>query len=229
MLIDLLLGSEITIYYDSLIAKLIVHAPTRKQAITTMALVLAQTVLLGIVTNQKFLLNVMRNPRFQSGVYDTGFITAEIDNLKPGLSDVGEGRFAVVGFMFDWAMRNAQRHALRNIPAGWRNNSQKRFSQKLIVDDKDVLELEYEYHGHESSQHKFVFGITKGEQKQETNRQAILNFLKLDEAQLQLPGQHLVTGVLTCTLGKILFLMWDWDSVTNGNDSLYIYTSLLLL
>jgi 3-methylcrotonyl-CoA carboxylase alpha subunit len=187
-----------------MIAKLIVHAPTRQQAITTMALVLQQTVILGIVTNQKFLLNVMRNARFQSGVYDTGFIAAEIDNLKPALTDVEESRIAVVGFMFDWAMRNAQRSALRNIPAGWRNNSQKKFTQKLIVEDQDVLELEYEHHNTGSGQHKFVFGVTKDEKKQDTNRQAILNEVKLNEAQMQLPGQHLVTGLLVCTIGMYL-------------------------
>lgn len=199
------IGSEISIYYDSMIAKLIVHAPTRKQAITTMALVLAQTVILGIVTNQKFLLNVMRNPRFQSGVYDTGFIGAEIDNLKPALSDVEESRLAIVGFMFDWAMRNAQRQALRNISSGWKNNSVKKNIQKLIVEDSDVLELEYEHHHHGASEPQFVFGFTKGEKKQETNRKAVLNDIKLNQAQLQLPGQHLVTGLLVCTIGKWMF------------------------
>jgi 3-methylcrotonyl-CoA carboxylase alpha subunit len=185
-----------------MIAKLIVHAPTRKQAITTMALVLAQTVILGIVTNQKFLLNVMRNPRFQSGVYDTGFIAEEIDSLKPALSGVEESRLAVVGFMFDWAMRNAQRHALRNISAGWRNNSQKTFTQKLIVEDQDVLDLEYEHQNLSSGQHGFTFGVTKGEKKQATTRQAVLNEIKLNETHLQQPGQHLVTGLVVCTIGK---------------------------
>ena len=184
-----------------MIAKLIVHAPTRKQAITTMALVLAQTVILGIVTNQKFLLNVMRNPRFQSGVYDTGFIAEEIDSLKPTLSGVEESRFAVVGFMFDWAMRNAQRHALRNISAGWRNNSQKTFTQKLVVEDQDVLDLEYEHQNLSSGQHGFTFGVTKGEKKQATTRQAVLNEVKLNETHLQQAGQHLVTGLVVCTIG----------------------------
>lgn len=185
-----------------MIAKVIVHAPTRKQAVTTMALVLSQTVLLGIVTNQKFLLNIMKNQRFQSGVYDTGFIGLEIDNIVPGLTNVEEDRLALVGFMFDWAMRNAQRSALRNIPGGWRNNSRTKFPQKLIVEDQDVLELEYEHQSQGSNQHKFIFGVSRGEKKQESNREAILQSVSLDKGQLQAPGQHMVTGVLTCTIGK---------------------------
>ncbi|CAO3695618.1 unnamed protein product [Umbelopsis ramanniana] len=219
-------GSEISIYYDSMIAKLIVHAPTRKQAITTMALVLAQTVILGIVTNQKFLLNVMRNPRFQSGVYDTGFIGAEIDNLKPALSDVEESRLAIVGFMFDWAMRNAQRQALRNISSGWKNNSVKKNIQKLIVEDSDVLELEYEHHHHGASEPQFVFGFTKGEKKQKTDRKAVLNDIKLNQAQLQLPGQHLVTGLLVCTIDGLREQFYVADSPSGINDRImYVHTA----
>ncbi|CAO3668933.1 unnamed protein product [Umbelopsis vinacea] len=219
-------GSEITIYYDSMIAKLIVHAPTRKQAITTMALVLAQTVILGIVTNQKFLLNVMRNPRFQSGVYDTGFIAEEIDSLKPTLSGVEESRFAVVGFMFDWAMRNAQRHALRNISAGWRNNSQKTFTQKLIVEDQDVLDLEYEHQNLSSGQHGFTFGVTKGEKKQATTRQAVLNEVKLNETHLQQAGQHLVTGLVVCTIDGLREQFFVADSASGINDrTMYVHTA----
>ncbi|KAG2173177.1 hypothetical protein INT43_004551, partial [Umbelopsis isabellina] len=227
-------GSEITIYYDSMIAKLIVHAPTRKQAITTMALVLSQTVILGIVTNQKFLLNIMKNQRFQSGVYDTGFIGLEIDNLVPALTNVEEDRLALVGFMFDWAMRNAQRSALRNIPGGWRNNSRTKFPQKLIVEDQDVLELEYEHQLQGSNQHKFVFGVSRGEEKQESNREAILQSVSLDQGQLQAPGQHMVTGVLTCTIGKVLracqhglreqFFVADSPSGINDR-TMYVHTA----
>ena len=47
-------GNEVTLYYDSMLAKLIVWAPDRAQAIARMARALDELVLVGVSTNQGF-------------------------------------------------------------------------------------------------------------------------------------------------------------------------------
>lgn len=67
-------GAKIPPYYDSLIAKVIVHAPTRKEAIRKMRVVLEGFVIDGITTNIDFLYVMMHNPVFVKGNYDTNFL-----------------------------------------------------------------------------------------------------------------------------------------------------------
>ena len=70
-------GGEISMFYDSMIAKLIVHAPTRAQAIDRMRDALNGFVIRGISSNIPFQAALMQHPRFQSGIFDTGFIAKE--------------------------------------------------------------------------------------------------------------------------------------------------------
>uniref|UniRef100_UPI002B6A11EA biotin/lipoyl-containing protein n=1 Tax=Zoogloea sp. TaxID=49181 RepID=UPI002B6A11EA len=70
-------GGEISMYYDSMIAKLIVHGATRDQAIARMRDALNGFVIRGISSNIPFQAALMQHPRFQSGIFDTGFIAKE--------------------------------------------------------------------------------------------------------------------------------------------------------
>jgi acetyl-CoA carboxylase biotin carboxylase subunit len=67
-------GYEIPPYYDSLLAKLIVHAPTRSEATMKMQQALEEFVIEGVHTTIPFQKKVMMNEDFLSGKYDTGFI-----------------------------------------------------------------------------------------------------------------------------------------------------------
>jgi acetyl-CoA carboxylase biotin carboxylase subunit len=60
-------GSEVTLYYDPMLAKLIVHAPTRPLAIARMHRALLELTIDGIETSRGFHLRVMEHPEFQSG------------------------------------------------------------------------------------------------------------------------------------------------------------------
>jgi acetyl/propionyl-CoA carboxylase alpha subunit len=65
-------GDKITIHYDPLIAKIIVHAGSRLAAIQRMQTTLRETVILGLTTNWQFLLDLLAHPDFQAGqVYTT--------------------------------------------------------------------------------------------------------------------------------------------------------------
>jgi len=70
-------GGEISMFYDSMIAKLIVHAPTRDQAIARMRDALNAFVIRGISSNIPFQAALMQHPRFCSGSFNTGFIAEE--------------------------------------------------------------------------------------------------------------------------------------------------------
>ena len=70
-------GGEISMFYDSMIAKLIVHGATRDQAIARMRAALNGFVIRGINSNIPFQAALMQHPRFQSGIFDTSFIAKE--------------------------------------------------------------------------------------------------------------------------------------------------------
>jgi acetyl-CoA carboxylase biotin carboxylase subunit len=68
-------GQEITLFYDSLLMKLIVHAPDRPSAIARRRRALHETRVGGLTTNVPLLLDVLDDPRFASGDYDTGLLS----------------------------------------------------------------------------------------------------------------------------------------------------------
>ena len=67
-------GYTIPPYYDSMIAKLIVHAPTRDEAIAKMKWALAEFIVEGVDTNIDFQLSLIRDSVFESGTYDIGYL-----------------------------------------------------------------------------------------------------------------------------------------------------------
>ncbi|UCU92019.1 acetyl/propionyl/methylcrotonyl-CoA carboxylase subunit alpha [Hydrogenophaga taeniospiralis] len=67
-------GGEIPMYYDSMIAKLIVHGKDRNEAITKMREALNGFVIRGISSNIPFQAALLAHPKFVSGEFNTGFI-----------------------------------------------------------------------------------------------------------------------------------------------------------
>jgi len=74
-------GSEITPFYDPMIAKLIAHGKTRGQALDRLAAALEETVVVGPHTNTGFLAALCRAPQFRKGNFDTGFIDRHLAEL----------------------------------------------------------------------------------------------------------------------------------------------------
>ncbi|HEY5047466.1 MAG TPA: acetyl/propionyl/methylcrotonyl-CoA carboxylase subunit alpha [Rhizomicrobium sp.] len=89
-------GSEISVYYDPMIAKLCAHAPTRSQAIDAMGDALDEFRIEGIHHNIDFLDAIMHNSRFREGRLTTGFIAEEFPDGFRGqpLDDHQARRFA---------------------------------------------------------------------------------------------------------------------------------------
>jgi propionyl-CoA carboxylase alpha chain len=70
-------GGEIPMFYDSMIAKLIVHGKDRNDAIAKMREALNGFVIRGISTNIPFQAALLAHPRFVSGDFNTGFIAEQ--------------------------------------------------------------------------------------------------------------------------------------------------------
>ena len=76
-----------TLHYDSMLAKLIVWAPDRRQAIDRMVRALDELVLSGVATNQGFHRRLLADPAFREGDIDVQFLERHADLLQPTLSD----------------------------------------------------------------------------------------------------------------------------------------------
>ncbi|MEP6971784.1 MAG: biotin carboxylase N-terminal domain-containing protein, partial [Betaproteobacteria bacterium] len=74
-------GHEIAPYYDSMIAKLVVHGPDRNTARQRLGNALRESTVLGVRTNQAFLADCLQHPVFADGHADTGFIGAHMQEL----------------------------------------------------------------------------------------------------------------------------------------------------
>ncbi len=70
-------GGEISMFYDSMIAKLIVHGTSRDQAIARMRDALNEFVIRGVASNISFQAALMQHPRFVSGDFNTGLIAEQ--------------------------------------------------------------------------------------------------------------------------------------------------------
>ena len=81
-------GSEVSVFYDPMLAKVISYAPTRRQAAGLLADALARTRMHGVRTNRDLLVNVLRHPAFLDGATDTAFFdTHGLAELAAPLAD----------------------------------------------------------------------------------------------------------------------------------------------
>lgn len=111
-------GSIVSPYYDSLIAKVIGHGPTRRIAARRVAFALERAVLHGPTTNREQLLDLVHRLERLDDEIDTGWLDRNPPGAPPppSPSQIAAAALAVV------ERRLASRRVLRDVPAGWRNN-----------------------------------------------------------------------------------------------------------
>ncbi len=107
-------GSVVSPFYDSMIAKVIAHAPTRAGAINKLQRALGQVYLIGPITNRSQLLGLLPRLADHWEKTDTGWL-----DRHPPVEPEIEPAFAAAAALA-WA--RAQRATLTHVPAGWRNN-----------------------------------------------------------------------------------------------------------
>ncbi len=115
-------GSQIGVDFDPMIAKVIVHAPTREEAAMQLARALETTRVQGLVTNRDFLVSVLRSTAFLAGDTTTDFI----ERVKPSpvrlptRDELYRAGIAVI--VESRARRRNAARVLGHIPGGWRNS-----------------------------------------------------------------------------------------------------------
>src|SRR5690606_34547787 len=116
------LGSEISIHYDPMIAKLVTHAPTRGEAVALMRRALAELSCRGVTTNRDFLRRVLGHPAFAAGDFDTHFLddrAAELTPQQPPPELVAEAAIACA--LAGHEERRGRRAILPALEPGFRN------------------------------------------------------------------------------------------------------------
>ncbi len=86
----LLSGAKISPWYDSMIAKVVVHAENREEAIRKMEMALDEMRVDGVPTNIGFLRQIMRIPEYRRGQVDTSFIRRLLENDSIGKGGAAE-------------------------------------------------------------------------------------------------------------------------------------------
>jgi acetyl-CoA carboxylase biotin carboxylase subunit len=138
-------GSEVGIHYDPMLAKVIMHAQTRLEAIRKLARVLRSASVQGLVTNLSFLARVLEHPEFAAGNTHTHFIDEHL--AAAPASDQGASAIAAIAVTL--ASFERARRARQILPAldpGFRNN---RFTRQTIdyrVAERSV-QVAYASHG----------------------------------------------------------------------------------
>ena len=80
-------GSEVSTFYDAMLAKVMVHAPTREQACRQLAGVLRRTRIHGLVTNRDQLVAILTDPDFVAGRVSTAFLSEWAPTTRDSDSD----------------------------------------------------------------------------------------------------------------------------------------------
>ncbi len=97
-------GCHVSPYYDPLLAKLIVHATDRSQAVAAMQKALTETRLQGIVTNAAYLQEVCAHPDFIAGGFTTHFLSTldfrpqAVEVLQPGTQTTVQDHPGRIGY-----------------------------------------------------------------------------------------------------------------------------------
>jgi acetyl-CoA carboxylase biotin carboxylase subunit len=117
-------AAEVSPYYDPLLAKLIVHAPTRAEAARRLGRALARARIHGLRTNRELLVRVLEHPEFLAGDTDTHFLERhDPKELSEPLGDERVERLhAAAAALAAQAVRRREATSLSRAPSGWRNN-----------------------------------------------------------------------------------------------------------
>jgi acetyl-CoA carboxylase biotin carboxylase subunit len=76
-------GYTVPPYYDSLLAKVIVHGNSRAEALARMGQALDSFIIEGVTTTIPFLARIIRHPEFAAGQVDTKFLERHPELLRP--------------------------------------------------------------------------------------------------------------------------------------------------
>jgi len=115
-------GSVVSPDFDAMIAKVIVHAPTRREAASRLAKVLETTQVQGVTTNRDFLVATLRTPEFIAGDTTTDFIERVAPAARRTFNRSDLVNASIAAAVEGQARRRAGAKVLKSIPSGWRHS-----------------------------------------------------------------------------------------------------------
>jgi len=135
-------GSEVTVNFDPMLAKVIASGPTRREAAGRLALALERMHLGGVTTNRDFLASVLRTEAFLGGDTTTDFIDRVQPLLANRLSEQELHRVGVVAALWLQGKNRVHSGVLAGMPSGYRNS---RMPQQRTVFQCEGEEVVVEY------------------------------------------------------------------------------------
>ncbi len=130
-------GSAISTDFDPMIAKVIVHAPTRREAASRLARALETTRIHGLTTNRDFLVNVLRTAEYLAGDTTTDFIERVAPDYYRQVSRREYIVVAIAVAIEGQARRRKQAKVLSSLPSGWRNSTMPPERIDFAIDNND--------------------------------------------------------------------------------------------
>jgi propionyl-CoA carboxylase alpha chain len=141
-------GSEVSPYYDAMLAKVIVWGATREQAAARLAASLEKAKIHGVQTNRDLLVRTLRHPAFLAGETDTSFFDRHGLKGAVGAHGVGVGLAeplagvreqelaALAAGLADAERRRGVARVQGRLPSGWRNLSSQPQRKSFAVGDR---------------------------------------------------------------------------------------------
>ena len=133
-------GSEVSIYYDPMLAKIISHGPTRNDAIRILAAALRASRIHGVTTNQALLVRILEHEDFISGDIHTAWLESlDSGAVSKPLASPGEiDAMALAASMGGQAHRRSNANVLATLPSGFRNNPSQLTIDEYQIADRSV-------------------------------------------------------------------------------------------
>ena len=181
------MGSEVSVFYDPMIAKVVVHAQTRRDAIRLLARSLGSASIHGVTTNRDLLVGILTHAEFDAGSTDTTFLERNPASLLAvPRADVGvTRRHAVAAALVGQHQRRSDATVLSDVPSGWRN-SPSQPQQISYTTEHGEMHVSYLFARHS-------LDVSVDDQPQETS----IHALGADHADLQFGAQRLRYTVAT--------------------------------
>jgi 3-methylcrotonyl-CoA carboxylase alpha subunit len=148
--------ADVSTYYDPMVAKLIVSAASRGEALKKMHYVLRQTQFWGIKSNISYLARLLEQEEIIEAKYHVKLLDDPEFKQKVGARSADQETLSLISaHLADWRIRQNKRGVLSALPSGWRSNFYEFQKQNFQIDDRE-LELKYRYlDTHDAENHSF--------------------------------------------------------------------------
>lgn len=131
-------GDEVTVDFDPMLAKVIAHADTRREAALRLARALEETRLHGVTNNRDFLVSALRERAFLEGDTTTDFIERVAPSPTRRLSTLERRLAATCVLLARRDVHRRQARVLASLPSGWRNTPLPPERVELLVENEAV-------------------------------------------------------------------------------------------